>query len=545
MATKMRQKKYLHQELVSENYYQNQNNTRDKKQQKKANTPRNNGNSRMPPSHPPPTSNRTTGLNQINLHLDTNVQSTPTTSSSIASANRALIIDDEKNENDDIAFCFLTLSILFLVCSVVAIAITFIFPFWFRLTMAANPNSTYLNMTNTNNNLTLLAYPTNGTTSVIVYFDIGVWEVKMNQEIEMVDMQQKFQNPYPQSMLWLNSDENFLERFVKFIELKMSNLFIVQTLELLHLIFAFLAFTFIAFTVCLSSNNSKSLCWYFVCFVLSMVTFSSGIVVVILIIFWQTAGSPSFKDESGRQVLMKKEFGWTFWTSVGINSVILLAATLIILHILVESFIYYFRSKKIIKHNKQVREKLNQASNKLSTFHTANGIIVANGNIPNDVYQPNNLRLAHFPPPHLLQHTPTTQFPPPPPIVPFAHSKSSKEAGTQFNNKTASSADEQTEDEHQEQFTSPSYIFYTGHGQYRKQSINLDEINQEKSKAHNSHHHQNYEITHRDLLKKHHQNTTLNSNNLAINNEHEHPYSNVTDATHLNANDLKRYLNYR
>jgi hypothetical protein len=530
MATKMRQKKYLHQEFVGEHYYQNQDSNKK-------------GNKNI---------SSKTAANNIMIRPRTNSRGldSPLTmpSSSTASSNRALINDHENGESD-IAFCFLTLAIFCLVFSVIAIAITFIFPFWFRITIK-NSDSQSLNLTNVDNNISLFAMSsTNNSTSI--YIDMGIWEVKMNQDLELVDNNSNhFKNSFPQSMLWLNGDDSFLEMFIKFINLKMSNLFIIQTLEILHLIFTFLTFTFTSFTVCLTSNSNanKSLCWYFVCFIMALVAFLSGLAVIILIIIWQTLNTPLLRDEMGRRIIVKKDFGWTFWTSVGILSLILLASSLILLHILIESLIYYFRCKKIAKQHKSLSKHKNN-NNKLNYVYTTNGIVSSNGNVSNECLQANNYSNLNS-----SSKLPRLHPPPPLPLLPsnIRGSKSIEDTSFKRNSDNNKNNIDQFLNAQQE-FNSPSYIFYTGHGQYRKQSITIDPEDKQLQFIRQQQQ-LDYEFAN-DLLQQqqqsaHNNNITMSAHNYTLmnnsnNHTNDHPYSNVNDPNQLNPNELSRYMNYR
>ena len=536
MATKMKQKKYLHQEFISEHYYQNQDS---KKKGKKISS-----------------SNKTsTNNNNNNMVIRPGTRSSgggdsppPIPSSSTVSSNRALI-NDQENSESDIAFCFLTLAIFCLVFSVIAIAITFIFPFWFRITIN-NPDSQSLNLTNVDNNISLFAISASNNTTTI-YIDMGIWEVKMNQDLELVDNNSnRYKNSFPQSMLWLNTDDSFLEKFIKFINLKMSNLFIIQTLEILHLIFTFLTFTFTSFTVCLTgnANTNKSLCWYFICFIMALVAFLSGLAVIILIILWQTMNTPLLRDEAGRRIIVKKDFGWTFWTSVGILSLILLAGSLILLHILIESLIYYFRCKKIAKHHKTLSRQKNNNDN-LNYVYMANGIVSSNGNVLNECFQANNYsNLNSASSNSKLPRLQATYPPPPLPLLPsnIRGSKSTEDSSYKRNNESKNNIDKFLSA--QQEFNSPSYIFYTGHGQYRKQSITIDPDDKHIQLIRQQQQQRDYELAN-DILQQQQINYSLmnNSNNYTNTNNHgnDHPYSNVNDPNNLNPNELNRFLNYR
>jgi hypothetical protein len=208
-----------------------------------------------------------------NHHLANNSTHSSSAITSSTSSERALIHHGStKPYRLNLPYCLLVFAILFLTLSVISIAITFIFPFWIRLTLQNNATTVqtvsteYLNITNVRYNLCLLTMNYTGSdeaapTSII--FDLGLWEVKMQQELEFYDMNTRTivsQNMYPQTMLWLNGDVNnyyqsFLIKLLQFIDLKGSYVFLIQILEIVHLIFAFLTVTFTSYTLCLCANH--------------------------------------------------------------------------------------------------------------------------------------------------------------------------------------------------------------------------------------------------------------------------------------------------
>jgi hypothetical protein len=339
--------------------------------------------------------------------------------------------------------------------------------------------------------------------------------------------------------------------------LNTSSLFIVQVLQIIHLIFTFLAFTFTSFTVCLSSSNiyKRSVCWYFVCFFMSLVSFLCGLVVIILLIIWQKT-SLNLLDENGIQILGFKDFGWTFWVSVGIHCLICLAGFLILLHILIESMIIYFSDKKIRK-----LKSSSKANSDISDkyLYTANGAIMADGNndhlaecLQANINTNNNLNSKQ------TRTQSANPYPPiaPPMVLPLAtnlkNSKLTPPQNSSFkrnfeNNENKTLAKENNNNQQlgdANHFSSPSYIFYTGHGQYRKQSIVIESEKQQNVPF-------EYELANSDILNQpnsllNYTNLTGSANLINTSGSNDHPYSNVSEAVNqINSNDLGRYLNYR
>jgi hypothetical protein len=240
----------------------------------------------VPPALPslPPNSNSYNPQQPPPPHLAHLINNSTYSSSAITSSTsseRALIHhhhhSSSKTNRLNLPYCLLVFAILFLTLALISIAITFIFPFWIRLTLQSNNSnsnsnasttvsSEYLNVTNAEYGLSLLTmnYTDSGETvpSVIV-FDLGLWEVKMQQELEFYDLNSRTvvsMNMYPQTMLWLSGDVNnyyqsFLIKLLQFIDLKGSLVFLIQVLEIVHIIFVFLTLSFTSYTLCLCSNH--------------------------------------------------------------------------------------------------------------------------------------------------------------------------------------------------------------------------------------------------------------------------------------------------
>ncbi|CAF0819532.1 unnamed protein product [Brachionus calyciflorus] len=338
-----------------------------------------------------------------------------------------------------VSFGFLIGAIFFLSISLLLIIITFIFPFWINLSFenysTTDPNL-LLNITNKNKNVSLISK--NRTEDRTISFNLGIWEVKMHQELEFYDIltNVRYQNSYPASMLWISSDLNnqiqsFVLKLLDFIQLQNVNIFTIQILEILHLIFTFLTMCFTSFTLCLCTTHKSSLCWYLVCFLLSLIAFFSGLVVLILIVIWQTNPLINLVDSIGNRLFMNKSYGWCFWISVGTNTAILISSILILLYILISTIILF-------KFDKEKKRRSLKS--------------------PFIVAKENETRLPRYEQKTDLNLTSnsTTLSP--------AHQ--SRILGTCL------SVDQNTSH-------NPSYIFYTGNGNYRRTSIDLEEIKPE------------------------------------------------------------------
>jgi hypothetical protein len=442
---------------------------------------------------------------------------------STTSSDRLLVVVEEKKVN--LTYCFLVLAIIGLVFSLITIAITFIFPFWIRLSFGpynstsqtqSSSSSSYLNLTN--NQISLIVRELNNLS--FVNFDLGIWEVKMYQDLELVDLESKSssKNAYPRSMLWLNSDINneaysFLNKFLKFIDLKSASLFTVQILEILHLIFTFFSFAFTSFTLCLCTSHKQSISWYLVSFFMSVISFLAGIAVIILIYIWIRNSGSIFSDNS---IEFKMTYNWCFWSAVGINGMICLAAFLILMFVLVASIIYYKNVKKLrangnlkVKRGNEKKKDGKQGRNKTGhSFYNNNFDNVIT--LENDLHENSTSRLPRF-------------------IDPSHSTPSLAEANNISRHMKYPN----------EQLMSRSYVFYTGHGNYHMQPIenNFDRVDYEIENDFNANN-TNYP-NYQNLMKLTNHNQHLAHYQPQRTNLHHnhHPYSNDN-----NQHDFK-YLN--
>lgn len=424
------------------------------------------------------------------------------TTSSTASSNRELLSRQQKH---NYSYVILFFGILFELLSFIAIVITFIFPFWISFQIDIPDNFTTLNITNKKNSI-LMSLSSNKLASNKIKFDMGIWEVKMNtNNVDLIDLRTNVKTTNQNSMLWLNSDssnggfQSFLVNFLSFIELSSANIFTVQILEIIYLIFTFLTFSASSLTLCLCSKNRTSLCWYLICYFLCLISFLTGLAVIIIIIVWQTTSLPSL--EGTQAFIMSKSFNWCFWTSVGINSSLFFASFLILCYIIVSSILSYNNRKNSYE---QKGTKKHSAKNNKSVSI----LKIQNGKNNNDIsindYSNNVPKLPR------LQ---TNGLQASPAFLSKSNSLVAQNTATTFNN-LQSLANSQS--------ANPSYTFYTGFGNYHKQNICLNQIADEVS-IDTSYPHSNSHLPGYPMIVQNPRQTMMNQNN------NDHAYSNVFD----------------
>lgn len=339
-----------------------------------------------------------------------------------------------------VSFSFLFGAICLLTISLMTITLTFIFPFWIKLSFKNLPaNNLPIEIINSQTNVILISK--NRTNDQSILFNLGIWEVKMHQELEFKDNSTGliYRNFFPRSTHWISSDfdnqiQSFVIKLLQFLKLQNVNIFTIQILEILHLVFTFLTMCFTSFTLCLCTTHKSSLCWYFVCFLLSLIAFFAGLVVLILVVVWQRELLPNLFDQAGNQLVLIKSFDWCFWISVGSLFGIILSAFLILLYILISTIIIFNKDKAVKKMalNNPFIEETSDESNA--------------GKLPR--YRPSSQMN--------MTKSSTTLSP--------AHQGRILQTCMQVSSN---------------KLHNPSYIFYTGNGNYRKTSIDLDEIKPE------------------------------------------------------------------
>ncbi|RNA18319.1 hypothetical protein BpHYR1_039040 [Brachionus plicatilis] len=378
-----------------------------------------------------------------------------------------------------VSFSFLFGAISLLTISLMIITLTFIFPFWIKLSFKNLPsNNSPVEVTNPLTKVILIAQ--NRTNDKSIVFNLGIWEVKMHQELEIRDNGTGlvYRNFFPLSTHWISSDfdnqiQSFVIKLLQFLELQNVNIFTIQILEILHLIFTFLTLCFTSFTLCLCTTHKSSLCWYLVCFLLNLIAFIAGLVVLILVVVWQRVPLSNLLDQSDNQIVLVKSLDWCFWLSVGSLSGIIIAAFLILLYILISTVILFNQDKAVKKMalNNPFIEETNEEMNasRLPRYQTSSQINMTKSS--------------------------TTLSP--------AHQGRILQTCMQVSSN---------------KLHNPSYIFYTGNGNYRKTNIDIDEIKPEYDQGEGT--------------------NTLNYSLVSqqkINLSHDHNYSNVEQPN----NDIK------
>lgn len=400
--------------------------------------------------------------------------------SSTASSNRELLANNYKSNS---SYIILFLASLFEFVSFVAITITFIFPFWTLFSINITGGSKNVNITDTTNDVSLII----STLDVNpINFNMGIWEVRTNSaNLKMVDLSTNFQITNNYSMLWLNSGaDSFLVEYLSFIELSSSNIFIIQILEIIHLIFTALAFSSTAFTLCMCSKKRTGLCWYLICYFLCLISFLTGLAVIILIIVWQVSPLPALLVSQGFTITKSKLFSWCFWTAVGINASLFFASLLILCYIIIGSIMSYNKRKRML--DKQVK-KHKIKTNNLSILKAQNN--------KNDMMSNNMTKI-----PRLQAHLNLDQS------NSLNQSLNMSGSAPPFHN-----IQTLTNTNHNNATNNPSYTFYTGFGNYHKQNIRLNPIADDDNITERS-----YPVGNQSLKQ-------------AILNSNDHAYSNVFD----------------
>ena len=463
MASMMDNQQYQHQQ--QQHHYQNQKSPKTKKTNNKGHKTSKTAyynhrfNKNVPIMSATPSNTIINGFEQF-----ANAPTASTAGSSTASSNRALI--DSRASRFNCSYALLILAIYCLVMSIIAIIITFIFPFMLTIEIqpwgSAISNEGLVNITNYANQISLITNinPASNDTQVNIKFDMGIWEVKMHQRLELVDANGVSSNDGSPSMLWLSSSgsQAFLAKFAQFINLNSGNLFTIQILSIMHLLFTILAFSFTALTLCLCASKRASLCWYLACFFLSLVSMLLGLATIILFSLWKMSVLPDFRSQLSENQSTSKSFGWCFWVSVGALVSILVASLHILLYLLIACCVYNQRDMETLRRPKEYRY-----------------VYKYKGTIPA--------------PPPLRQGATDNSFNKMDPLVNGNSNGNYSEALPLDGNYMGSqvglprvfdplhvNADMAHGSNNEMSLQSPSYIFYTGHGNYQKKTLDPNEI---------------------------------------------------------------------
>ena len=442
-------------------------------------------------------------------------------SSLSVSSQKSLLSNGRKKINA--CNSLLIIAIFIQITSLISIVVTFIFPFWlvFEIDIpssVANQTNGFINVTNIENSISLSTVNTQTDDLLVqinnkigqIKFDLGLWEVKTHRGLQFTDpiSHVSYQNII--SMLWLNADvpsQSFLALFMNFIKLYFSNIFIVQVIEILHVIFTFLSFCFTSLTLCLCSKHKTSLCWFLVCYFVTLVSFATGLTVIILIITWQMIPISTLVSSQTNSLSVTKAFNWCFWASVGINASILFASFLILSFILFSSIRFYKQKKKYFRET--MRAKLNSVDETTSQVQKA-----FSSNIDIE-YSQNNARIPRL-------QTNINNVP--------IFSSNLKISSLSLGEPRVPSAP--LSEYPIQSSNTQSYVFYTGHGNYRKHDLSVKSESRDEYEPSND-----FLSTPKATYSvlEPYQSNQLNSN--------DHPYSNVLENPSHNAEFL--YSNHR
>lgn len=167
-------------------------------------------------------------------------------------------IDDRIDESHyKLTNSFLIGSIFFQFIGFFFIVITFIFPIW---------SSIYFSNPSLTSATSIVLTSTQPSLNNTIVFNLGIWELKCNQIVTLTNQLTQITSVSSNNMLWQNagyssSNQSFVFYFLSFIQLSSTHIFVIQVLEVLHLIFAFFSFLSTSLILCLCSNNHISPCW--------------------------------------------------------------------------------------------------------------------------------------------------------------------------------------------------------------------------------------------------------------------------------------------
>lgn len=259
------------------------------------------------------------------------------------------------------SFFIVILAVICLFLAITTITITFIFPFWavFRIdfpsgTLASNGA---LNVANSQNKISLTAYNTTNSEFITIRaadgirFDMGLWDLRTYRKLSILDItNNNLSADNMQSMRWTTGDtksNSFVYRFLAFISLTSSTIYALQILEILHLIFTLLTFCATSVTLCLCTNKKASLAWYLVCYLLCILSFLLGLAVIVILIAWQTSSKPPLA--AAQTLSLIKDFGFCFWLSVVVQILLLSTSFFILTYVIVASISLYRKHREMAK----------------------------------------------------------------------------------------------------------------------------------------------------------------------------------------------------
>ena len=255
--------------------------------------------------------------------------------------------------------------------SFILILITFIFPNWLIV---------YIRTVQIGAFDTILSYtvyadqvPLNSSLTAI---DIGLWEFKFNQSVQIYTIfnetlifnstQLNTQLPYnvysnysKYSILWISDFNSYIKELTDLIDYNLSTVFIVEVLEILHLIFTFLVIIMLFIILCLCKKKYFGRgvkLWHFVSYILLLIAFFMGIGTVIELSVW--AGNNQMNTKS-------VNFNWCYWCLVADISAQFVSLLLIKVNLIFACVSCCKTQKKVPK---QVESKLPSSENSRSSL---------------------------------------------------------------------------------------------------------------------------------------------------------------------------------
>lgn len=253
------------------------------------------------------------------------------------------------------------IALIIIFMSFITIIITFIFPNWLVVNISTSRRQNYD---------TILSYaiysdqlPVNSTSTQI---DIGLWEFKFNQSIQIYTILNETlifnstllidqlnyninSNLTKYSVLWISSYNNYLLELTDLIDYNLSTVFIVEVLEILHIIFTFLTICMLFIILCLCHKKYFGRgvrLWHFVSFLLLLISFFMGLGTIIQMSIW--AGNNQMNTKS-------VSYNWCFWCLVGDTSAQFIALLLLLINLIFACISCY---KKANKEEKQEDSKI-------------------------------------------------------------------------------------------------------------------------------------------------------------------------------------------
>ena len=256
------------------------------------------------------------------------------------------------------------IALILIFMSFITIIITFIFPNWLSVNILTVPVGNYD---------TIFSYaiyadqvPLNSSLTS-TQIDIGLWEFKFNQSIKIYTIMNEtltfnstlltdqlnyniYYNLTKYSVLWISSYNYYLRELTNLIDYNLSMVFIIEVLEILHLIFSFLTISmlFIILCMCQKKYFGRGVkLWHFVSFFLLLISLFMGLGTLIQMSIWVGNNQMDTKSVS---------YNWCYWCLVGDLSAQFIALLLVLINLI---FACLSCCRKIKEEPKQEDSKIN------------------------------------------------------------------------------------------------------------------------------------------------------------------------------------------